>query len=314
MKRFLLQIVIFILIGLLSIAISFCFPDNSSVQDMNYSILDKQRMLRVVATPRLILVGGSNLSFGVNSEMLQDSLGVSVVNAGLHAGYGLKFILDFVKPYIRPGDVVLLSPEYSQFYGTLAFGEIALLQAMDVYPKYYKRLNMSQISSLLPHVTSFSIQKAKKFATLSFHSKVDTGVYERRSFNNHGDAVAHWRLPNEKFEWEHLEKTVNDDAFKLVSEFETYVIEAGATLCITFPCYNMSSYRISEQKVLTVEKRLQEMKSKLIGNSSRYCFPDSLFFNTSYHLNKKGIELRTQLLVEDLKTSYDFEMIAELRK
>ena len=77
-------------------------------------MLDKERLLKEAPSPRLVLVGGSGLAFGIDSPTLEQALGgrYSVVNMGLHAGLGLDFMLNEALDGLREGDVVVLSPEY----------------------------------------------------------------------------------------------------------------------------------------------------------------------------------------------------------
>jgi hypothetical protein len=58
---------------------------DTTAGDDNYlaAVLEKDRIIRNASSPKVILVGGSNLAFGIDSKMMQDSLGMSVVNMGL---------------------------------------------------------------------------------------------------------------------------------------------------------------------------------------------------------------------------------------
>ena len=94
---------------------------DTHVRDDNYlaAVLEKDRLIRTTPSPKMILVGGSNLAFGIDSKMLQDSLGIRVVNMGLYAKLGLRYMLAQVRPYIKTGDVVIVVPEYvSQLCGS----------------------------------------------------------------------------------------------------------------------------------------------------------------------------------------------------
>src|SRR5512133_2221049 len=42
------------------------------------------KLLENTPSPRIILVGGSNVSFGLDAELMQRTLGVPVINDGLH--------------------------------------------------------------------------------------------------------------------------------------------------------------------------------------------------------------------------------------
>ncbi len=82
--------------------------------NLHATVLDKERLLKEAPSPRLVLVGGSGLAFGIDSPTLEQELGgeYSVVNMGLHAGLGLDFMLNEALDGLREGDVVVLSPEY----------------------------------------------------------------------------------------------------------------------------------------------------------------------------------------------------------
>lgn len=58
--------------------------------------------------PSIVLVGGSNLLYGVDSEKLSSLVNRPVFNYGLGVILGLDHILDLVDPHIRRGDTVLL--------------------------------------------------------------------------------------------------------------------------------------------------------------------------------------------------------------
>ncbi len=64
---------------------------------------------------RLIIVGGSGTLFGIDAELIERKLGVTTVNYGTHAGLG-GYILGRARAAARPGDTILLSPEYELWY------------------------------------------------------------------------------------------------------------------------------------------------------------------------------------------------------
>jgi hypothetical protein len=45
------------------------------------------------------------------------------------------------------------------------------------------------------------------------------------------------------------------------------------------------------------------LKIEILNKPSDFVLPDSLFFDTVYHLNKKGREIRTKKLIEIIKKS-----------
>ena len=79
-------------------------------------IVDKIRILENVTSPKIIFVGGSNLAYGLNTARVRQAFAMPVVNMGLQAALGLKFILDQDRPYLNKGDIVVVVPEYRLFY------------------------------------------------------------------------------------------------------------------------------------------------------------------------------------------------------
>ena len=82
----------------------------------------KCQLLEDTPSPRIIFVGGSNLAFGLDSQRIKDSLNINVINYGLHAGIGLKYMIDDISTYATKGDIIVFAPEYEHFY-TIAYGE-----------------------------------------------------------------------------------------------------------------------------------------------------------------------------------------------
>jgi len=91
----------------------------------NLAIIDKQRILANTKSPKIVLAGGSNLAFGIDSESIQQRFNRPVVNMGLHADLGLGRILDNISPFLNSGDILLIAPEYSHFTSTWNGGRTA---------------------------------------------------------------------------------------------------------------------------------------------------------------------------------------------
>src|SRR5687768_13390615 len=80
--------------------------------DYFQSIIDKHKRLEQIPAPRIILAGGSSLTFGVDSKRIESEFGKPVVNLSLIASLGMEFIINELSSVMREGDVVILSTEY----------------------------------------------------------------------------------------------------------------------------------------------------------------------------------------------------------
>jgi len=109
---------------------------------------------------RMIFVGGSNLSFGLNSQMIKEELNLNPINTGVHASIGIRYMLENTIQYVREGDIIILALEYSHFYHDYNSGSAELLRTIfDVELSNIRLLNLQQIVGLIPHVPKYSLSK-----------------------------------------------------------------------------------------------------------------------------------------------------------
>ena len=130
------------------------------------AIIDKQKSLRSCPSPKIILVGGSSLAFGLDSEMIESRVRRPVLNMGLHAGFGLKFMIEEVKPYVDSGDVVLLVPEYEHFWNSTMYGGSDLWTVLWAWPEGFKYMNSP--GQYIALATSFPEHLAVRWQLLCF--------------------------------------------------------------------------------------------------------------------------------------------------
>ena len=94
------------------VGFAFCLPP---IYDETYlaALQEKTELLQSIEGPRVILVGGSGAAFALRSDLLEQELGLPVINDGLYAGLGTTVMLDLVKPHLHEGDIVVFLPEQS---------------------------------------------------------------------------------------------------------------------------------------------------------------------------------------------------------
>ena len=290
----------------------------SNLRNDNYlaAVLEKDRLIRTTPSPKIILVGGSNLAFGIDSKEMQDSLGMSVVNMGLYAKLGLRYMLAQVEPYIKRGDVVVVVPEYDQFYGDFANGDNTLNTALlyapaDRIPDFIRSYSIVDVV-LRPRVENARRSFLKAAAAAigredQFFPPDTNPVYNRNSFNQYGDVVAHRdkkgmdpdsifvrALPPMK---EFNARTLTD-----LNTVYRKAYNEKAFAYFMFPSYIDRSYEINVAAIDSLVRRIANGTSMPVVSSPRaFVFPKNYFFDTRYHLNWEGRELRTQEMIRRLK-------------
>ena len=143
MKKFWIKATIFILVLLIPVAtlLGLLAWSGKSYEQTYYAGLSIQYdRLNSINEQKIVVVGGSNVAFGLDTELLERWTGKKVVNFGLYGSLGVKVMIDLSKTNLNRGDIVVLTPELSNESYSLYFGaESVLKSSYNVYQKrrYY---------------------------------------------------------------------------------------------------------------------------------------------------------------------------------
>lgn len=305
MKMFLKTLLIFSIPLVLLIIVGLLLPPTPRATTSHLFAKHKMdSLLHNVPSPRLILVGGSNISLSINSQIFRDSLGINPINTGLSINIGLCYMLDNTVKHVRKNDVVIVSPEYDQFFNRVSLGGEDLVRTVfDVSRKSLLDLRPSQAMNIAPLIPYYALTK---FKIREYTSQRDPSeIYDRDAFNEYGDNAKHWALHGRSIAPLKPLNAKSFDHFVIdaLLDFETILNRKGAKLFITFPALQEESYLSQKEGIKKVEKELIKAGFLLIGRPERYLVPDSLLFDSPYHLIKPGVDQRTWLLARDLQRS-----------
>lgn len=303
MKKFIRKIFVFISILLFPIIIGAFLPATPKAKtSMIFGNIMKDSLLNNVKGPRIIFIGGSNLSFGLNSQMIKDSLNLNPINTGIHASIGLKYMMKNALEYIRQGDTVILVPEYQQFIGDFYNGndgQELTRTIFDVNLSKIKLLDCIQIKCVLENLPIYSLSK---FNLLSYLKTPENNLYSVNSFNEYGDVILINRLQKQNFEpYGNIGLNINMDVFKEIHLFNNELKKNNAILYLSFPGYQEKSFVNSKQAIKKIKNKLINFGINLLNSPDDYMMTDSLMFDTPYHLNKYGVDYRTKLFINDFK-------------
>lgn len=301
MKKFILKITTFFSIILIVVIISILLPPTPRAKKtMLFAKSKKDSLLLNVPKPRIIFIGGSNICFGLNSQTIHDSLKLNPINTGIHGNIGLIYMMDNVLKFISSGDIVVISAEYQQFYGDAAYGSEELLRVvMDNSPLQNTDLRWSEWANIYDYFPKYCFSKFNPFEY--FNANEDL-VYGVNSFNQFGDVYTHWGLKKENYDaYGSLGENYNKTIIAEIMVFKKKIEAKKAKTLLVFPGYQNTSFKNSKSQIDKVYDDFKKNNFEVISNPERYIIPDSLTFNTPYHLSKAGVDYRTNLIIQDLK-------------
>lgn len=301
MKKFIFKIIFSA--GILALLVWLISTTYQGVGDKNQSymaaIIDKHHRCDSVPAPRIIFVGGSNLAFGIDSDTIEQVLKTPVINLGLHAGLGLEFMLNEALDIIQKGDVLILSPEY--FLDK--HGQYDLLSyTASVFPHSKKYFTTSFFSFIKLSYSNFQ-KKINTVLKISFVRGTATPEYSRSAFNTYGDVVKH--LDHEhhrdlKNRFDFKNKPIKD--IDILNNFVDEAEQKGVLVYYMFPVCPETDYASNREYISNYYHALKrELHCELLGNPEEFVLPDTMFYDTVYHLLRKGRSIRTQKIIQHLQ-------------
>lgn len=309
MKLFLIKFSSFFFVLLLIFIIGIFLPATPRAKTSYlFAKTNKDSLLANVKSPRIIFIGGSNLSFGLNSQIVKDSLGLNPINTAIQVGIGLRYMMEHTLPYIKKGDIIVVAYEYHGYYGGLSYGEDALLRiVLDVAPDDLRKLSIKQMIKLCVYLPKYSFSKLKPTEYIRKYIDNKEDIFNVvKSFNEYGDVDAHWNYQSKKIPA--VESINGNFEYSLIDElkmFESKVVEKGAILFITFPGYQATSFENCIEQINKIEEELNRSGLKLLGTPAKYKIADSLMFDTPYHLSKNAVDQRTIFLINDIRRALE---------
>lgn len=263
--------------------------------------------------PRIIVVGGSSVAFGQRSDLLEEELlEYDVINFGLYAGLGTSVMLDLSLPDVRPGDIVILSPEQNQQTLSGYFGAKAMWQAAEGDFTLLTRLAPSRQRALLGEALPFAADKAKLW--LSNTMLTGDGVYSRDNFNAWGDLADDGREGNAMPGGFDPDMLISFDPALLdadfIAEMNAYAAacqERGAQVFYRFCPMNAAAASSEEMARIAAYTEALEaaLAFPILGSAEESILDQGWFFDTNFHLNASGAIVNTIRMAAQLKAALE---------
>ena len=270
------------------------------------ALVDKVERLESVEGEKIVIVGGSSVAFGIDSELLEEKSGMPVCNFGLYAAIGTRAMLELSREHVGAGDIVIISPEMDPQTLSMYFSADMMLKAIE--SDYSLAFDLS-LDSRLALARGIWAHAADKLSA-SLGEKADpVGVYNSKNFNEQGDVV--WERPENVMPFYYDPNTrisltpeiVDPEFVDYLNEYVRYCESVGATVYFTYPPMNERALEkgTTEESIYAFEDYLASvLECEIISLASTYIMDAGYFYDTNFHLNEAGVTYRTRRLIEDL--------------
>lgn len=300
MKRFSLQTWMFLLVlafCLAIIAIPLPYHHDSYLRAFDV----KKRMLSDVnRDSAIVLLGGSSVAFGYNSPFLSEESKMQVINTGLLAGIGIKFMIEETFPFLQKGDILVFSPEYETLLCNTEgsyFTSLVYLGGMD----YVKKMNGAQWRAFVQNTPNHIRSKIEySIVKYFFPKKKSESIYRLSAFNPYGDFVPHWGKPHPPIHIENKTEKPQKPNKAFLSWLTNHLQELSEKdvhIVMLPPVLAKSAYYNKKDNIRTLDSLLRSSGFPFICPPSAMSYPDSLFYDTEYHLDSLGAAIHSEDLI-----------------
>ena len=125
--------------------------------------------------------------------------------------------------------------------------------------------------------------------------------YTSSGFNEFGDEISHYDYPHTDYEIIKFDDSPSESNVRLVHDIIERFRKKGIKVYILPPAIAKSVYEKNEDYAKTVEKLLIQNGMRFEVPLTRHVFPDSMTFDTYYHMGKNAVDSLSKLIIEEYK-------------
>lgn len=288
--------------------------------DYAMATLRKHERLETAPGQRAILVGGSNLAFGIDSPIIQQETGLTPVNMGMNGYFGVRYMLSEIREDVRAGDVVVIAFEWDNYFKSINGDPNDLTVITKANPRAWGYLTWVQRARVLlrgiPYAAQQKVMRLMRQAVDALRPLVGAereadesfqlvGAIERADgFTPEGDLTTHlgvaWTEPHEQG----IDLTTNGidpEVIPYIAAFAEEMRARGVTVMISYTPVMRSFYTQHAGVIDEVHARMLAAGLDAPRPPRDYVYDEPVFFDTVYHLNAEGRGPRTAQLAGDVQ-------------
>lgn len=255
-------------------------------------------------SPRIFVSGGSNVRFGIKTAYMQEELNIPSINMALAMGFEPDYLFHMLKKVIKKGDIVIIPMEYQNLLLEKYSDEARKNYILTYDIEYLFSLSLYDIFDTIFSVRIENILRSWKD---TFFLNYKSYNEQLKMINANGDQIKNYGM---KFKGKAKGYKLNNKplkeylGIKPIINFNKYCQKNGIEFYMTFPNI-MYSEKLYQQKYLNFYEELilfyKNNNIKYIDYPTNTIFDKSLFYDSQYHLNQNGMDIRTKKLIDIIK-------------
>lgn len=275
---------------------------------VNSYLLKKNEYANKDDRKKIVLIGGSNVLFGISAERIEEEFNIKTVNFGLTAGLKTDYYLHIAKKVAKPNDIIIAPFEYENYTWD---NEPITTRQLFLFSYDKKYLLNQGFVSLFKEIYKVSIVdflgNIYKDNVLYKDFEINQN-YKNLTINENGD-INFTGSSSESLKRIDLQFDINDGfretyALRKIKEFNSYAKIHNIKFYVSYP--NIVKHRdYFSAKYTSFFKDLKHYfisnGIEVIGSPEAYMFDYKYTYDARYHLNESGIKKRTDSFIKHLK-------------
>lgn len=276
--------------------------------DQCYRIKDDYA--RSIQTNKIVFAAGSNVLMGISTERIEKALKVPTVNYGVHAGLGTEYTIYKTKQILKEGDTVIMPIEYENIVWEGQVSDILAGHVLTNDREYLHQLPFLKQLQIIYRITPGKFYKVILAKIPAVKKMLLKKGYQAETLNKHGDETSNI---NKNGPYTHSFSSFKKQKKDLLSNkglqsiiaFSKWCKENGIDFYFQYP--NMLQIRESDlDNYNAFQKRLESILLsngiKILGTPQDSFFEKEYLFDTPDHLNQDGMAIRTNKVIDSLRT------------
>ena len=279
-----------------------------------YSLINKRDLIRAHQHEnKIVILGGSSQLVGFDARVISTAIGRPALVFALYDGFDLEFQAYLIAPFLHQGDLVILSPEYTELWTSLSMHPEAIPVCLLTAPEYALK-NSYKLPSQAPLVLSDTLAIARDKVTCFFSALVNGWPrqwfgygyirYDENVDEFGGCQPTIFRKKSatlfKLYEKRYTDATLEANC-SIVNAVGRELESTGARVAFVWPPFPESELRLNADLV----KKTQALLSiRVLGEPEEFAYSYEFFTNTVNHLSAAGRQRRTESILRLIREDF----------